>query len=448
MALALLGRRAFGGDEVDGRAAAGSSVLVIGAGMAGIAAATFLKSRKVNVTILEGRNRVGGRIWTDRSLGSPLDMGASWIHGVKGKPIRALAKKYKVKTLPTTYSNYSLYDSAGKLYSADEVTSIENRYDGIFKKVTAMQHDLDTDISVGAGFQQALQDAALSPTDLNAQVWDESASISGDAGADLTDLSLLQLNEDGEFKGNDAVFPGGYDQIVQGLSQGLTFQLNQIVQKIAYTGSGVTVTTNQATFTADAVIVTLPLGVLKAGTVAFDPVLPAEKLRAIQRMGMGLLNKLSLKFPSVFWPAQREFLEYISTNANEFPELLCMNAYTQDPILTALNTGTFARTLETKSDADSVAAMMDVLRKMLGSSIPNPTSSAVTRWASDPFALGSYSYLPVGATFDDYRSLAQPVDNKVFFAGEATNDKYPDTVHGAFLSGLREAKNVLRAVNK
>lgn len=447
MALALLSRNARAHDESEDRSIGNAPVIVIGAGMAGIAAASYLKSRKAKVTIFEGRNRVGGRIWTDHSLGAALDMGASWIHGVKGNPISVLAKKFKVKTLPTNYDNFSLYDSAGKNYSAAEVATIESKYDSLFKSLTAVQKDLDSDISVAAGFSQVLKDQSLTPAELNQQTWDESSTLCGDFGADLSELSLLQLNEDGAFKGNDAVFPGGYDQIIQGLSQGLDIQLNQIVQKIALGSSGVTVTTNQGTFTAKAVIVTLPLGVLKAGSVTFDPVLPADKLQAIQNLGMGLLNKLALKFPSVFWPAQREFLEYISPNANEFPEMLCMNAYTQDPILWAANTSSFARNFEAKSDADSVAAMMDVLRKMFGSSIPDPTGAAITRWASDPFSLGSYSFMKVGATFDDYRSLAAPVEDQLFFAGEATNDKYPDTVHGAYLSGLREAKNVLRAIS-
>jgi len=107
-----------------------------------------------------------------------------------------------------------------------------------------------------------------------------------------------------------------------------------------------------------------------------------------------------------------------------------------------LNSGNYARYLEGLSDQAVVAVAMQVLRGIYGKSTPAPDGAVVTRWGSDPFCLGAYSSIPPGATGKAYDTLAEPVGDRVFFAGEATSRKYPATVHGAFLSGEREAKRI------
>jgi monoamine oxidase len=112
------------------------------------------------------------------------------------------------------------------------------------------------------------------------------------------------------------------------------------------------------------------------------------------------------------------------------------------PILMAFTGGNFARSTEILSDEDVADGAMGVLRKMFGSSIPEPQDGVRARWGRDPFAFGSYSHIPVGATPRDYDTLAEPVGDRLYFAGEATNRRYPATVHGAFLSGVREANRI------
>jgi monoamine oxidase len=82
------------------------------------------------------------------------------------------------------------------------------------------------------------------------------------------------------------------------------------------------------------------------------------------------------------------------------------------------------------------------LRLIYGEEIPDPEAWLITRWGHDPFAYGSYSYAPVGASIEDYEAMAEPVENRLFFAGEATYPEHSATVHGAFLSGMREAKRI------
>jgi len=187
----------------------------------------------------------------------------------------------------------------------------------------------------------------------------------------------------------------------------------------------------------------LRLGVLKAGTVAFTPPLPAAKQKAIQRLGMGVLNKLYLRFPRRFWDADAELINYIPAQHGRWAESLNMAYYTDAPVLLCFNAGIYGTATEALSDAEVVAAAMTSLRTIYGADIPAPTAHLRTRWAADPYARGSYSFAAVGSSPADRDALAAPVGGRLFFAGEATYRDYPSTVHGAYLSGRRAAANIL-----
>ncbi|HEX7448803.1 MAG TPA: FAD-dependent oxidoreductase, partial [Pirellulales bacterium] len=208
---------------------------------------------------------------------------------------------------------------------------------------------------------------------------------------------------------------------------------------------GVRIETSLDEFAADRAIVTLPLGVLKAGQVEFSPALPPKKLAAIERLGMGLMNKVVLQYAERFWPAEAEVLGFASRTPGMFPQFLNLFAATGMPLLVAVVAGDYARALEPLSDEQVVARAQYALRSMFASrTVPEPTAFRVTRWGSDPWTRGSYSYVPVAASGEDYETLAEPVGERLFFAGEATNREFPSTAHGAYLSGLREAARIGR----
>jgi monoamine oxidase len=195
-------------------------------------------------------------------------------------------------------------------------------------------------------------------------------------------------------------------------------------------------------FTAEKAIITLPLGVLKQGSIRFDPPLPADKQAAINKIGMGLLNKVYLRFPEVFWDEESDWISHVSLAKGEWAEFLNIYKYTGRPILVAFNAGRFGRTTESWSDETIVTAVTEVLRTLYGTGIPAPEAWQITRWAGDPLAGGSYSYLAPGSRPRDRDTLAAPLSNLLFFAGEATSKEYPSTVHGAYLSGRRAAEEV------
>jgi monoamine oxidase len=125
-----------------------ADIIIIGAGISGIAAARSLKAKGYNVLILEARNRIGGRIWTDNSLGIPLDLGASWIHGITNNPIKQLADQFALKTLPVNYEARQIFDDNGTPLTARADTTLSNRYKAIYEGVIAIQEQrIDDDLN-------------------------------------------------------------------------------------------------------------------------------------------------------------------------------------------------------------------------------------------------------------------------------------------------------------
>jgi monoamine oxidase len=156
---------------------------------------------------------------------------------------------------------------------------------------------------------------------------------------------------------------------------------------------------------------------------------------------MGALNKIALVFPRAFWPQEPDFLAYVSEERGELPVFLNFMHSASKPVLVAYITGRFSDSIAGLPDAEVQERVMKVLRSMFDSSIPAPTAMIRTHWERDPFAYGSYSHVPIGADPSDMDILAEPV-GRVHFAGEATRWKHTGYVHGALLSGIREAKLV------
>jgi monoamine oxidase len=419
-----------------------ANIIIIGAGIAGLAAARQLKSSGFQVTVLEARNRLGGRIYTDRNLGVPIDLGASWIHGINGNPIAKLARDFNIKTQKTDYDNIYVYGSNGKQLTEQQIDSSESLFETIMQQAKAVAEKLDKDISVAEAVKRVLVKEKLTPAQQNNLRWQLNSNIVIETGTDLDKLSIWEWDEDEAFGGDDYLFPGGYDRIIQNLAQGIDVKLQQTVRSIDYGNRGVSVTTDKGNFQADVALITLPLGVLKSRNISFSPTLPQNKQSAIERLNVGVLNKVALKFPKVFWQQNNDLLGYASSQAKDFSEFLNWRRYTNAPVLIALTGGSFARSLEGISETEVGEKVMQLLRKLYGNSIPNPEVVLRTNWGADPFAFGAYSTVPVGSKKSDRSILAEPVAKRLFFAGEATSKEYPATVHGAFLSGIREGDRI------
>ncbi|AVP97037.1 amine oxidase [Ahniella affigens] len=425
------------------RDAAEVDVLVIGAGMAGLAAASHLRDAGLQVQVLDARSRLGGRVWTSRAWPDlPMDLGASWIHGAQGNPMTALARAAGVKTVATSYERALAFDAAGKVIrggSLRHFETVQERAEAALKAAGDAKRDQSARNAV-AKLRREWQDDPQSLRELEFVL---NSTLEQEFGGSAADLSSYWMDDGEGFDGEDRLFPDGYGQLIAHLARGISVQLNDAVQTIDWQHDLIEVRTTQRRWTAEQVVVTVPLGVLKANSIVFTPGLPKRKQEAIEGLGMGLLNKCALRFENVFWPDDFDWLEFVGERTGEWAEWISFARAIGAPVLLGFHAADQARALERRSDQETIAAAMRVLRHLFGADTPDPVAAQITRWARDPFAFGAYSYNPVGVHPRIRDDLAESLEDRLHFAGEATTRAHFGTVHGAYLSGQRAALAVL-----
>jgi monoamine oxidase len=355
-------------DEVTDALDTDAPIVVIGAGVSGLAAATALTDRGFPVVVLEGRDRIGGRVWTSHALRHPLDLGAGWIHGTHGNPLTALARTAGVRTVVTHYDNEYTYGPDGAPLSDGHVARMERDFRYFMREIEDPREDLETDISLGAAIRGiAARDGDWTADELRELDYSLNTELEHEYAGDVDELSLFWWDSGTDYDGPDVLFPDtGYEWLPQLLAEGLDVRLGHVVRRVEWGPGGVNVVTDQRALSAAAAIVTLPLGVLKAGHVEFRPGLPAAKQAAIARLGMGLLDRVWLRFPRVFWDADADVLGYVSPTKGHFCEWYSLAKHTGEPLLLGFNAAAHARELEARSDAEIVAEAMSVLRTIYG----------------------------------------------------------------------------------
>ena len=418
-----------------------ADVLVIGAGIAGLRAAEVLVAAGRRVIVLEARDRLGGRIHTDRSWGVPVELGASWIHGVTNNPIAALAAAEGITTQAFDYDAI-VYGPDGRRRAPGTLDDLEEQ---VAELVEAGRKDSpDGDEALRAALDRAIADDDLDAPERLDIEWGITESIEHEYAGDAVDLSANHFDDGGEESGGDVLLPGGYDKIVQAVARTVDVRFSHVVASIDTSGDRVVVATSLGKFFANAVIVTVPLGVLKAGSIQFLPPLPEAATTAIARLGMGTLSKTCLRFESAFWPADAELIDIIpdASRRGQWVESLNLVGLVDVPALMMFNAGKFARAIETMTDAEVTASATAALKPAFPK-VSAPIGMLRSAWSVDPFALGSYSFIGVGSSPADRDALAAP-EGRRFFAGEACSRDHAGTVHGAYSSGEAAAKAVLR----
>ncbi|MEY4482705.1 MAG: hypothetical protein RL693_157, partial [Verrucomicrobiota bacterium] len=272
-------------------------VIVIGAGVSGLAAANALKNAGLIVTVIEGRNRIGGRIHTDRStFGVPVEIGAQFIHGQKNgsgnlNPIWDLKLKNNWASIPFAFDPSETRRS-GALIDNDD--PIWNRYDDFENyALNTLKPQIGATYSMDSALLNYATLKKLTSVQIKELLAVASSELEEDMNTDALNISLKGYDEDRDYSvGGDQILTGGYDQLPKFLASNLTnVRLSEVVSRVDYSMPVCTVTTNKGVYQAEFVLCTLPLGVLQAGSVIFNPVLLSGKRTAIARMGMGCLDK-------------------------------------------------------------------------------------------------------------------------------------------------------------
>ena len=421
-------------------------VVVVGAGIAGLTAAAELSTRGHRVRVLEARDRVGGRVWTETVDGQAVDLGAQWLEGTNGNPLVELCERYGVEHVSWD-DVFAVADARGQVVSSDDFESIEELVSSTLKATKRLAWDQpdDEDQSLGDAFERCLPDD-LSERDRQLARWLVDADVGSDEAEDLSRLSLRchwDEEVDDTFDGANRVFPKGFASLAEGLAEGLDVVLRAEVTEIARARWDVAVAVADGTLhRARRVLATLPIGVLRSGAVRFVPPLPEETSEAIATLGVGVTNKVVVAFDEPFWQEHIEYFGLATQEADLFIEVSSLLPSTGKPILVVWSHGDRARKLEELSDDVVLERALSTLERLFGEPPPPPRDVLVTRWGRDPFARGSYSHLPVGARYGAIEALRKPIDDTIFFAGEATETAHIATVHGAHLSGLRAAEEV------
>lgn len=399
----------------------GRSVIVVGAGVAGLSAADALLRRGADVTVLEARNRIGGRAVTDTTSfeGKPFDLGAGWLTVPDQNPLspRLESAGIKLNTLPDDVISIM----SGRRFNTAQTQSFNDLLDNITNAINTTA-------------ERGLQLDRLRPQDLK----------------ELLALTLLGANSFGvEFNELDAVdaasgikgmggeyIEGGMGKAMAQMFKGIPVKLSTPVTEIDYNNGSVT-TRDGSKLNADAIIVTVSTGVLASGKIKFTPALPNTHQKAINSLPMGLVNKIAIEFTSdIFGPSIKPMtrLQAVTSHGSVIDARLKQG---NDKLVICTVGGKMARSLEGQSDATSLNYALSSLVDLFGSNLERAyVRGKTSRWNAEPWTMGSFAVAEPGQN-SARAALAEPAGRMVF-AGEALGGPWVRTLAGAYLSG-REA---------
>lgn len=413
-----------------------ADVIVIGAGVAGLKAAHDLQAAGLSVMVLEARDRIGGRIHSLSDFApAPIELGAELIHG-SGAETWEMVKAHDIETV--LLKNIQVRESNGKWQSVEamypdlgnmdfaEIPHTNESINDFFVRMGIRPHDHPNLI-------QQLEIDTASISEMNARaVYDH----------------LVEREHEGEGYGDfDHRVIGGYDQIPMLLAAGLAIRLNTVVERVEWNHSEVVVTSVVgAVYKAQKVVVTLPIGVLQARGVQFLPDLPVEHWAAVDQIGISDIVKLHLYFDQAVLPTGIDGVLDAQGLPSFWWNASSGNNNFTGQILVGWAAGESARRLIELGEEKAIVLALENLRRLLNQPDLTPLAARMHHWNDDPYTRGAYSYVrPDGYLAREV--IAQPLENALFWAGEATDKRY-STVQGAYRSGARAAREVLAVMSE
>lgn len=428
-------------------------VVIIGAGVSGLSAASELRKSGLSILVLEARDHIGGRVWTrhEPGLSAPIEMGAEFIHGRVPETFELLHEVGKA-ALDTSGAHWTLRDGKLAQNTEDLFGDIQNalkRSKILEKPDVSFQSWLDRSDQYGLSKEAATMAKAF---------------VEGFDAADPARVSAHfvadEWGEGGMLDSPQFRPLGGYSSVLSALAGSLErdnirLQLQTVVKQVRWKRGSVEIDVSRfdqsSTVTAKTVIVTLPLGVLQAGDVEFTPALDSKE-SALEQLVFGPVLKLSLRFRKAFWE-ELDDGQYAGASFFHSAETAIPTFWTslplRTPLMTAWIAGPKAAKLSTREMPYIVGQALESLSTVFGGQPQSKfelEGAYLHNWQTDPFSRGAYSYIGVGGS--EARSiLAAPLEDTVFFAGEATDEDEAATVGGALQSGARVAKEIVKRFN-
>lgn len=438
-------------------AACGSlDVAIVGAGIAGLSAANALMAAGKTVLVLEARSRVGGRALSDNSFATPVDLGAEWFRFVTPKSGGSYGE-----------TNNALFDIA----LSRGLQVFPDTYPRVFYDVAAPPHALppdDPNVIAATGTLDSMltliNAAATSGSDTSAaeataslatNSWYKfgAAIISDLHGVDLSALSVLDLFNLTQLglpitvaTNQNQLLPGGMGNFISSFANGVPVELNTPVSSISWDNPcGVQLTTPGGVVSATAAIVTVPTGVLASGQLSFSPALPPEHQDAINGLPMGVMEKIALQFSKdVFNVGEMNTLAtpLLDKNNNSFVQAQLWGKNVGICIVGS----DLAKSLDATGGNAPIDYALATMESMFGSSVSGAfVKGNNSGWLSDPYSLGAFTYAMPGGT-PLRNTLATPIGNQIFFAGEALSALKHGTLPGAYDSGQAAARLVMEVL--
>lgn len=430
-AFALMAAAASAGMGRAPRTLADVDVAIVGGGAAGLAAARTLIDAGRSVVVLEAKDRIGGRAYTDADyFGVPFDVGCAWIHASDRNPFTPMAEQWGWTTVPHEYDLEHIV--WGRRRASDAEVSEMHEAEGAIADLIVEQGEArDVDSMGFLEVDTPAEEAAV--TNLGPM----------DMGVDLDELSAADYTNSADLEPN-LLTREGFGALVARYGEGLPVHLETAVREIRTDGPGVVLETDRGTLNARVAIVTVSTGVLGARSIRFTPELPDAKLDAIDRTPMGMLAKIPLWIPGD------------RLGVAPFEDLLIERAGRQDvyflawpfetPLMVGLVGGDFGWELTAAGEPAAIDFATEALVRAFGSDVRNRVERGMlTQWGADPHTRGAYAASFPGF-YSDRHVLAEPVADRVFFAGEALAGEFIQTCAGAYLSGQATATAVLAAL--
>ncbi|XP_054413233.1 lysine-specific histone demethylase 2 isoform X6 [Pongo abelii] len=437
------------------------SVIIIGAGPAGLAAAKQLHNFGIKVTVLEAKDRIGGRVWDDKSFkGVTVGRGAQIVNGCINNPVALMCEQLGI-SMHKFGERCDLIQEGGRITDPTIDKRMDFHFNALLDVVSEWRKDKTQlqDVPLGEKIEEIykafIKESGIQFSELEGQVLQfHLSNLEYACGSNLHQVSARSWDHNeffAQFAGDHTLLTPGYSVIIEKLAEGLDIRLKSPqVQCIDYSGGEVQVTTTDGTgYSAQKVLVTVPLALLQKGAIQFNPPLSEKKMKAINSLGAGIIEKIALQFPYRFWDSKvqgADFFGHVPPSASKrglFAVFYDMDPQKKHSVLMSVIAGEAVASVRTLEDKQVLQQCMATLRELFKEQeVPDPTKYFVTRWSTDPWIQMAYSFVKTGGSGEAYDIIAEDIQGTVFFAGEATNRHFPQTVTGAYLSGVREASKI------